>query len=270
MTAVTRSHTNLGVSFLATAAAIALVLFGGMLLLLEVGRLLAVRRQERDGDGARASLATVEGAVFALMGLLIAFTFSGASSRFEQRRDLVVEEANAIGTAWLRIDLLPDAVQPDIRARFRSYLDSRLAVYRSVTDFEATRAALERSNQIQAELWRAAIEACGDPPLPQATMLLVPALNQMIDITTSRTMATRFHQPTVIFAVLITLALLASLLAGYGMAGPRRQRWLHMIGFAAITSTAIYVILDLEYPRLGMIRVDDADQVLIDLRQSMD
>ena len=101
-------------------------------------------------------------------------------------------------------------------------------------------------------------------------MLLVPALNQMIDITTSRTMATQFHQPTIIFGVLMALALLASILAGYGMAGSRKQRWIHMIAFAAIMSVAIYVIFDLEYPRLGFIRVDAADQVLIELRASMD
>ena len=101
-------------------------------------------------------------------------------------------------------------------------------------------------------------------------MLLLPALNQMIDITTTRTMATQFHQPTIIFAVLVALALLCSLLAGYGMAGSREQRWIHMLGFAAITATAIYVIFDLEYPRHGLIRVDAADQVLIDLRASMD
>jgi hypothetical protein len=68
----------------------------------------------------------------------------------------------------------------------------------------------------------------------------------------------------------MTLSLLASLLAGFGMAGSRSQRWIHMIGFAAITSIAIYVILDLEYPRRGFIRVDAADQALIDLRATMD
>jgi len=257
-------------SFIATTATLTLALFACMLVLLEIGRRLGVRRQKQDGEGGTPGVAAVEGSVFALMGLLIAFTFSGASSRFEARRALIVEEANAIGTAWLRVDLLPDAAQPDIRARFRSYLDSRLEIYQEFTDIETVQAALARSNVVQLELWKAVIDACGEPPLPQATMLLVPALNQMIDITTSRTMATQFHQPTIIFAVLMALALLASILAGYGMAGSRKQRWIHMIGFAAITSAAIYVILDLEYPRLGFIRVDAADQVLIELRASMD
>lgn len=257
-------------SFIATTATLTLALFACMLVLLEVGRRMGVRSRDRDGDGGRAGVAAVEGAVFGLMGLLIAFTFSGASSRFETRRALIVEEANAIGTAWLRVGLLPDAAQPEIRARFRSYLDSRLEILKAFADDETMEAALARSHVIQLDLWKAVIDACREPPLPQATMLLVPALNQMIDITTSRAMATQFHQPTIIFTVLMALALLASLLAGYGMAGSRKQRWIHMIGFAAITSAAIYVILDLEYPRLGFIRVDSADQVMIDLRASMD
>ena len=79
-------------------------LFLGLLLMMEAGRRLGVRRLAADPEGARAGIGAVEGAVFALLGLLIAFTFSGAASRFDDRRHLVAEEANAIGTAWLRID----------------------------------------------------------------------------------------------------------------------------------------------------------------------
>jgi hypothetical protein len=257
-------------TFISSTLTIAIGLFVGMLVLLEEGRRLAERRHEQDGEGGRAGAAAVEGAVFALLGLLIAFTFSGASSRFEMRRALIVQEANAIGTAWLRVDLLPESARADMREQFRRYLDSRLEAYRTYSDFTSVSAALQQSAELQAGIWKSAIAACSNPPAPQATMLLLPALNEMIDITTTRTMATKFHQPTIIFMVLVVLALASSLLAGYGMAGSRRQRWIHMIGFAAIMSIAIYVIFDLEYPRLGFIRVDDADQVLIDLRASMD
>src|SRR5512147_2359963 len=102
-------------------------LFVGMILLLEFGRRLGQRRQGKDEEGARAGLGAVEGAVFALLGLLIAFTFSGAASRFDARRDLIVTEANAIGTAWLRLDLLSPGAQSELRDLFRKYLDLRLA-----------------------------------------------------------------------------------------------------------------------------------------------
>ncbi len=110
------------------ASLVAIVLFVGMLLLLEMGRRLGNRRLATDPDGARAGTGTVEGAVFALLGLMIAFTFSGAASRFDTRRDLIVQETNAIGTAYLRIDLLPVNAQPAMREHFRQYLDSRLEV----------------------------------------------------------------------------------------------------------------------------------------------
>jgi hypothetical protein len=89
----------------------ALGLGGGMVALMVIGRRLGLKRRARDSDGARAGLAAVEGAIFALLGLMIAFTFSGASSHFDVRRQLITDEANSIGTAWQRIDLLPEAVR---------------------------------------------------------------------------------------------------------------------------------------------------------------
>jgi hypothetical protein len=100
-------------------------------------------------------------------------------------------------------------------------------------------------------------------------MLLVPALNEMIDITTTRVMATRNHPPGIVFLLLGGLNLMGALLVGYGMAGNRERSWLHTAAFALVMALAIYVILDLEFPRLGLIRVDAADQVLVELRKSM-
>jgi hypothetical protein len=116
---------------------LAIGLFFGMLLLLEIGRRIGLRRLATDSEGARQGFGVVEGAVFGLMGLLIAFTFSGAASRFDTRRQLVVEEANAIGTAYLRLDLLPPSTQAALRENFRRYVDARLEVYRKLPDMVA-------------------------------------------------------------------------------------------------------------------------------------
>ncbi len=243
-------------------------LFIGMVLLLELGRRLGRRRLSRDEERARAGLGAVEGAVFALMGLLIAFTFSGAATRFDARRHLVVEEANAIGTAWLRLDLLPAAAQPELRDLFRRYLDSRLEVYRKVPDMEAVYAELARANALQGEIWSRATAACREAASPLTTQL-IPALNQMFDIATTRTAVTKIHPPAVIFYMLGVLALMSSLLAGYAMAGGKSRSWIHILGFALILAATVYVILDLEFPRVGLIRVDAMDSVLVELRDSM-
>lgn len=246
----------------------AIGLFLGMLLMLELGRRLGLRRQGREEANPTAGLGAVEGAVFALLGLLIAFTFSGAAERFNQRRELIVQEANAIGTAWLRLDLLPPAPRAELQALFRQYLDGRLEVYRRVPDMPAVRAALAEVSVLQAQVWKRATTACQESE-GLLTTLLIPALNEMFDIATTRTAASEMHPPTIIFVTLGVLALISSLLAGYAMAGGRSRSWIHIVGFAVIMAATVYLILDLEFPRVGFIRVDAADHLLVELRATM-
>lgn len=200
-----------------------LSLFLGMLLLLEVGRRLGIRRRAYDAESVAAGSRVVEGAVFGLLGLLMAFTFSGAAARFDSRRQLIVEETNAIGTAYLRLGLLPPAAQPALRERFRQYVEARMAVYRKLPDIAAAQAEKTRVTQIQGDIWRQAVAACQEAGAPYATMLLLPALNAMLDITTTRTLMTRMHPPTIIFIMLFGLALASALLAGYSTAGTRSR-----------------------------------------------
>lgn len=251
-------------AYLVGPLAFLLFLWFGMLLLLEIGRRLGMRHKEQaTGSGFGA----IEGAVFGLLGLLIAFTFSGAAARFDTRRALIVEEANDIGTAYLRLDLLPPAAQPPLRNLFRSYVDARLDFYHTLSAGKATTEQIERFTQIQNEIWGQSV-AASQQTGTTAGMLLLPALNQMFDITTTRLATLRMHPPPVIFAMLGGLALACSLLAGYGMAASPRS-WVHTLGFAIILTVAVYVIIDLEYPRYGLIRVDSFDQVLVDVRNGM-
>ena len=244
-------------------------LFIGMLVLLEVGRRMGARRLALDPEGARAGVTAVEGALFGLLGLLIAFTFSGAASRLEARRHLINEEANAIGTAWLRLDLLPADAQPEVRELFRQYLDSRLLTYKKIPDIPAVEAELANSTRIQGVIWKRAVAAVKTgPPGPSGTAVL-SALNAMFDIMTTRTMAARTTRPPIIYAMLAVLAMAGSLFAGDAMAGARTRSWIHVFGFALVMSLTVYVILDLEFPRVGFIRLDATDRVLVELREGM-
>ena len=244
-------------------------LFASMLVCTEIGRRIGIARNLRDPEGETKGAATAEAAMLALLGLLIAFTFSGAASRFEDRRHLIAEEANAIGTAYLRIDLLPDDSQPAIRDLFRRYTDVRSITYSNVADGDATRARLAEGVALQGEIWTKALTAAQRPEAPtQAAMLLLPALNEMIDITETREAATRDHPPAIIFVLLSGLSLVSALMVGYGTATSSRS-WFHAAVFAAVLSVTIYVIVDLEFPRRGLIRVDAADESLVELRRSM-
>jgi len=183
-------------SKIAVAALLAAALFVGMLILLEIGRRVGNLRLARDPKGARAGTGVVEGAVFALVGLLIAFTFSGAASRFDQRRDLIVQETNMIGTAYLRLDLLPADARADVQADFRRYVDARLNAYRLLPDIRAAQAELARAAALQQSIWDEVVAAGQEPgAAADAIKLLLPALNDMFDITTTRTLAVQLHPP---------------------------------------------------------------------------
>jgi hypothetical protein len=238
-----------------------------MLGLLEVGRRFGERRFARDAEHSRSG-GVMDGSVFGLLGLLLAFTFSGAASRFDHRRDLIVDEANAIGTAWLRIDLLPPDAQPAIRDGFRRYLDARLGTYRKLPDVAAASRELARSQREQADVWAKAAALCRTDSGVPARMLLLPAMNEMFDVAAMRTMTTWMHPPIVVYVMLAVVALVGAVLAGYGMAAGARS-WFHMVCFAGTIAIAVYVILEIEYPRQGFVRVDDFDRALVELRASM-
>jgi len=250
--------------------AFALALFFLILLALRIGRRLGLKAFARYGVEGMTGVGSLEAAVFALLGLLIAFSFSGALQRFDTRRVQAVDEANAVGTAWYRIDLLPPGEQPRIREVMRHYVDSRIATYEALPDIAAAQKEVARSARHQGELWELAIAASRLPDAkPGAELLLLPALNQMFDLSTARLAASQIHPPEIIYAMLFGLAIAAALLAGYQTAPQKGYDWMQKIGFAFIVAFTVYVILDIEYPRLGFVRIDHIDQFLINQRASM-
>jgi hypothetical protein len=245
-------------------------LFAALIAMMELGRRRGrVAFTKSDAGERPAGLSTVEAVAFGLLGLLLAFTFSGAAARLETRRAQIVDEANAIGTAWLRLDVLPAEAQPPLRDRLRRYTDSRIALYRIFAQHgvEAALAELARSTALQQEIWAGAVAATRDAP--STAVIVLPALNTMFDLASARMAATAMHPPAIVYVVLAIISLVCGFLVGFEMGATPSPSRAHMVMLAAILAITFSVIVDFEYPRLGIIRIDDFDQLIAGVRASM-
>jgi len=250
--------------------AVLLLLFVGAVACQLLGHRFGARRLER-GEAARGEgTSAIEASLFALLGLLIAFEVSGGEARLNVRRELIIREATAIGTAYQRLDLLPESAQPRLREEFRRYVDARIAFYRELLNFRQARIEHARAEALQGSIWRDALAAAAQAPEARAaTLLIVPALNEMFDVTTARDAALRTHVPWAIFLLLIVLSFACSFMAGLGMAKAPRPSTLHVFMFAAMLSLTAYVLLNLELPRAGLIRMGPIDALLSHVRANM-
>ena len=237
-------------------AVIGLVLLG----LLTAGHLYGKRRDSGDSPG----VSTVDGAVFALAGFLLAFAFSGAQSRLETRRAAVVNEANAIGTAYLRTSLADNA--NTLRPMLREYLDARMAGTDALPDMARADIEWKKSQEIGQKIWDASVAGTTGDHRQGDRMLLLEAMNTMLDAATSRGVAARTHLPTEIFVLLVAITALASFLAGRAMASHPGKLTLHRFALALVFASVLAVLIDLEHPRSGLIQLGASDQAM---RQSI-
>jgi hypothetical protein len=250
------------------AIAISTGLFVSMLACLEVGYRVGMRDTERHPT-AHEGIGAFEASIFALLGLLLGFSFSGAMARLDARRQLIIKEADAIGTAYLRLDEFPTSEQPEMRQLFREYVDARLRAYAHIPDMNAFYEGVGQAGQLQQQIWTRAVAGSRNDPTQNSARLLLPALNEMIDVTTSRTIAVKTHLPGLVFSLLVWIALSSGIVAGYAMAKRRKRSWLHMFLYAACIAVTVYTVTDLDYPRSGLIRLGSADNALEQLRDSI-
>lgn len=250
---------------------VALLILGGSLILLDIGRRIGRSYLQKQGVDSMPGLNAVEGAVFALMGLLLAFAISGALQRFDERRSLVMQEAVAWKTAGDRLLLLDTAAQERLRPKLIAYADARLKIYKEPIDFSFTdqaaaysREALQKAKLLRDELWRDAASVCPFGISNTGCVLFLPSLSAMFEAADLRRGANERHPPQAIYIMLFGLALGASLLAGFSMAAAKSQSLVHMAIFATALAVTLYIVTDIEFPRMGAIRVDYFDHFLVE------
>lgn len=245
-----------------------------MLLMVEIGwRLgsyLVKRYHSQKADNSDTFLA----AIFGLLALLLAFTFSGASDRFDQRRGLIVNEVSTIGSAYQSVDLLAPKEQPKVREIFKNYLDSRIEIYQSTglvtpQEFEVRS---QKHNAVGDQLWKQVVRAVENTEYPQKLVAsqILPQLSDMFTASDNQRLSIKIHPPIIIFQALIILCMIGSLIAGYNLGIQNQRDWLLTLVFVVLMTGAIYIILSLEYPRLGKISLSNFESEFISLRKSFE
>lgn len=235
---------------------------------IQIGRSLGKRRRADGNESAGTGVAAIEASVFALLGLLVAFTFSGAAQRMAERRNLLVQEVNAIGTAWLRIDMMNTADQPVLREKFRRYVDERINYYQNVANLDRRDAIANTVTNVQNEIWASSMQAA-ERSVPPFAASYINAVNEMFDVASTLTVAQKVHPPVVTYLFLGFLALVCGCFVGLNLATVKRGSLFHQALYALVMTAALYIIIDFEFPRIGTIRIDQSDALLVSQRSVM-
>lgn len=249
---------------------IALSIGLGLFLLLIVCHIVAVRAGAayalRQGDEKkRPELGAVSGALLGLLGLLLAFTFSSAAQRFLDRQDLVTAEANALGTAWLRAGAAPAPQRDALRALLADYADLRVDLARAPATASATLALEQKAAALHAPIWEAGLAAAD--ARPDRAVLILPPLNDVIDLHTTRAAATRRHHRPPVLVLLGVSSIAAIGLLGFSAGLSGRHHMFFQSAFALIAAGVLWLTIDLDYPRAGLVRLDPSP--LADARAAM-
>ncbi|ULQ55566.1 hypothetical protein KJS94_13015 [Flavihumibacter rivuli] len=219
---------------------------------------------EDTGSGSQVS------ALFGLSAFILGFTFSMASARYESRRSIMVDEVNNIGTAYLRTDLYPDSIGRKMKGLFRDYVDERINYWEnSRRDTALMNASINRSNKIAMEIWKMVMDYSRQPNGFVPTSQMTPAMNAVIDIVTKRNQTYLNIVPEIIVGMLFMLTICSAFLSGYSNKGTGVD-WTVAIGFSLLSSLVIYITLDLDRSKRGVITLKEQHQLMVDFRKSIE
>ena len=239
-----------------------LLLFASLLGSAELGFRIGGRAK----SAPKEQVVDIQASVLGMLALLLGFTFSMAASRYDARRLLVVQEANAIGTTYLRASLLPQAHEAPVRDALRRYLDLRLSARAHASDPNKLASTLAATTQIQQELWKHATDAAREAPGP-ITATFVTALNELIDTDTARVAAGRAEIPYAVWLLLIVVALSAMFVTSYRAGVDNARNPFTGLFLPLLVTFVMVLIYDIAYPLQGI--VDVGQRPLVELQQSM-
>jgi len=228
-----------------------------------IGTSFRNRRKDKSDDAATANSGLVLASTLTLLGLIIGFTFSMATSRYEQRKSYEEAEANAIGTEYLRADLLSAADAQRLRALLATYTNQRILFYTARRDQQLRRVNADTA-QLQNQLWSTVARAVGSQPTPLGA-LVASGMNDVLN-SQGYTQAAWWNRiPASAWALMITIAICCNLLIGYSIPRTREESVVFLV-MTVVVSISFFLIADIDSPRAGVIRVQP--QNLVSLSQS--
>ncbi len=241
------------------------ILSGGIAL----GRYYGKRKLANHPDHKLAVDRIAESAVFGLLALLIAFSFSGAYERLERRKMHVLNEANVFNTAYDYTDLVSKKHQPIMRKYIKLYLDLHLSAYKNIPYLDKVQQDLDAAEEIEHKLWQASVAACEDNSNKSLFILVIPAIDEMFRVSESGINLARIHPPGIIFMLLIGLSTAGAFLIGYNSAKSKKNIPVHIACYVLFMAFTIYIVVNIEFPRAGFIRLNYFDRILLDVRDNM-
>lgn len=200
-----------------------------------------------------------------LLALLLSFTFNMAYSRYDSRRAVIVQEANEIGTAILRTHLYPDSIARPMRAEFKKYIDARIAYFNAGTNMTQAKKTINEATKHSDSIWKIIIQQAENPSNLIRSNQMIPAMNAVIDIVTTREKLTRAYIPDPILIVLMLLVVICSFMIGFSVKNKQSMVAIAMV-FAFVISTTMFLIVDLVQSSKGLITQDAAQESIIELK----
>lgn len=251
------------------AVTLCIVLFIAMLIMFPLGQLAGKAWRKSEGEAKEGGVNSLLSALFGLSAFILAFTFGMSASRYSNVRDIIVEEANDMGTALLRSDLYSDSVRNEFRHDFKKYIDARLAYYNNIADTALFNKAKKDAENAGNALWSRAMQQSKLPNMLIPSSQMIPALNSMFDIATTIEVTLYARVPDLIVYMLFILALVTSFIAGFASPAIRRKDWIIITMFALLSSMITYVTLDLSRPMRGIIKADLGEQAILNLTRGL-
>lgn len=249
-------------------ALIAGTLFFLILLANEAGFWFARKVMKHTDDGIKSQTNAIQAGMLGLLALLLGFSFTMALQRFDARSTAVVKESNAIGTAYLRAGLLPEAQASQIRRLMAEYVALRVEGGKvELIDTSARETNSTKTLELQERIWNVAMQAAKADPRPVTSGLFVQALNEMIDAYGERQAALEKHVPGVVLFLLFMIFIISGCILGYASGLGGKRPWLATVSMAALIVLVIFIVIDLDRPRRGMIQVDQSS--LLTLHQQI-